>query len=240
MLILPAIDILGGRCVRLSLGKFDDTTTYGDPLEQLAVFEAAGAAWIHVVDLDGARDGAPAQHETLARLAQNTRVNIQCGGGVRQRNHVQSLLDAGVARVVVGSTAVTRPQEVREWISFFGAERICCAFDVQPANDGFDVRVKGWTQSAGIRLNEALALYPAATLTHVLVTDVSRDGVLSGPNVTLMRTLAAMRPDLRVQASGGVSSLADLEALRTTGAAAAIVGRALYERKFSLETALAL
>jgi phosphoribosylformimino-5-aminoimidazole carboxamide ribotide isomerase len=167
-------------------------------------------------------------------------VKIQCGGGVRQWAHVQSLLDAGVSRVVIGSVAVKRPEEVREWIASFGLERICCAFDVRPAGNDFEVMVKGWSESGGASLSEALAFYPPGALKHVLVTDVSRDGVLSGPNVALMRALAAARPDLSIQASGGVSSLADLKALRATGAAAAIVGRALYENKLTLEDAFAL
>lgn len=240
MLILPAIDMLDGKCVRLARGDFDDATTYGDPLEQFAAFETIGAEWVHTVDLDGARAGKPVQHATLRRLAKNTRVKIQCGGGVRQWAHVQSLLDAGVARVVIGSAAATRPEEVREWIASFGPDRICCAFDARPTGDDFEVVIKGWAESGGLSLTQALELYPPGTLKHVLVTDVSRDGVLIGPNVALMRKLAQSRSDLAVQASGGVSSLSDLAALRETGAAAAIVGRALYEKKFKLEDALAL
>lgn len=240
MLILPAIDVLGGQCVRLSRGQFDDATPYGDPLEQFAEFAAAGAEWVHVVDLDGAREGHPVQHAALGRLARNTHVKIQCGGGVRQWTHVKSLLNAGVSRVVIGSAAVTRPNEVRDWIASFGSQRICCAFDARPASDDFEIMVEGWTESGGATLSQALALYPPGALKHVLVTDVSRDGVLAGPNVELMRAIVKSRRDLSVQASGGVSSLADLEALRAIGAAAAIVGRALYEKQFTLEDALAL
>jgi phosphoribosylformimino-5-aminoimidazole carboxamide ribotide isomerase len=240
MLIVPAIDMLDGKCVRLSRGGFDSATTYGDPLEQLAEFEAKGAQWVHVVDLNGARDGQPVQHVALRRLARNAGVKIQCGGGVRRRGHVQSLLDAGVSRVVVGSVAVKAPKDVREWIASFGIERICCAFDVRPAGDDFEVMVKGWTESGGASLSQALALYPPGELKHALITDVSRDGVLAGPNVALMRAMTGSRGELSVQASGGVSSLADLKALRATGVAVAIVGRALYEKKLTLEDALAL
>lgn len=240
MLILPAIDILGGKCVRLALGKFDDATTYGNPEEQCAAFAAQGAEWIHVVDLDGAREGRPMQHNLLRRLTRQTGVKIQFGGGVRQFAHVQALIDAGVSRVVIGSAAVQRAGEVRQWIASFGAERICCAFDVRPAGETFDVVVKGWTASGGADLTTALSAFPPGTLKHVLATDVSRDGVLTGPNVGLMRTLAASRPDLAIQASGGVSSLDDLKVLRATGVAGAIVGRALYERRVALEDALAL
>jgi phosphoribosylformimino-5-aminoimidazole carboxamide ribotide isomerase len=240
MLIIPAIDMMGGNCVRLALGKFEDATTYGDPAAQLAAFAAQGAAWVHIVDLDGARAGKPAQHGAVRELARRAHVNIQCGGGVRTREDVQNLLDAGVARVVVGSAALKRKGEVRDWIGGFGVEHVCCAFDVRPLGGDYEVVVQGWTEGGGVTLNAVLDAYPAGTLKHVLVTDVSRDGVLSGPNAALMSMLTQMRPDLSVQASGGVSSLQDLKALQQTGAAAAIVGRALYENRFSLEDALAL
>ncbi len=240
MLILPAIDILGGRCVRLALGKFDDVTTYGDPMEQCAAFAAQGAQWIHVVDLDGAREGRPMQHNLLRRLTHCSTAKIQFGGGVRQFAHVQALFDAGVSRVVLGSVAVQRPQEVCEWTASFGVERLCVALDARPIGDNYEVVVRGWTAGSGVDLTEALAAFPPGALKHILVTDVSRDGVLSGPNIALVRALAAARPDLSVQASGGVSSLADLRALLETGAAAAIVGRALYESRVALEDAFAL
>lgn len=241
MLIFPAIDIMGGKCVRLSLGKFDDATTYGDPIEQCAAFAAQGAKWIHVVDLDGAREGRPMQHNLLRQLTQCSDAKIQFGGGVRQFAHVQALFDAGVSRVVLGSVAVQRPQEVREWTASFGVERLCCALDVRPVDDGkYEVVVRGWTAGSGMDLTAALEDFPPGSLKHVLVTDVSRDGVMTGPNVALMRSLAALRPDLEVQASGGVSSLEDLRTLRQTGAAAAVVGRALYEKRVALEEAFAL
>lgn len=240
MLILPAIDIMGGKCVRLALGKFDDVTTYGDPMEQCAAFAAQGAEWIHVVDLDGAREGRPMQHNLLRQLTRCSKAKIQFGGGVRQFAHVQALFDAGVSRVVLGSVAVQRAQEVREWTASFGVERLCCALDVRLADGKYEVVVRGWTAGSGIDLTAALAAFPSGSLKHVLVTDISRDGVLAGPNVALMRSLATARPDLEAQASGGVSSIEDLRALRETGAAAAVVGRALYENRLVLEEAFAL
>jgi phosphoribosylformimino-5-aminoimidazole carboxamide ribotide isomerase len=240
VLILPAIDILGGKCVRLALGQFDDVTTYGDPMQQCTAFAAQGAQWIHVVDLDGAREGRPMQHNLLRQLTQCSTAKIQFGGGVRQFAHVQALFDAGVSRVVLGSVAVQRPQEVREWTASFGVERLCCALDVRPADGKYEVVVRGWTAGSGKDLTTALADFPPGSLKHVLVTDVSRDGVLAGPNVALMRSLATARPDLEVQASGGVSSIEDLRALRETGAAAVVVGRALYENRVVLEEAFAL
>lgn len=239
MLIIPAIDLQNGKCVRLAQGRFEDVTQYGDPLPQLAVFAGAGARWVHVVDLDGARLGQPAQHDAIGRLAANGAVLIQSGGGVRERAHVEALLSAGVARVVIGSAAIRRPDDVAAWIADFGLARICCAFDVREVDDGFEVVIDGWTRDGGVSLERALDFYPPGALRHILVTDISRDGVLTGPNVALMHTLARLRPDLKVQASGGVATLDDLAQLRTTGAAAAIVGRALYEKRFSLEAALA-
>lgn len=239
MLIMPAIDIMGGACVRLRQGRFDEVSIYSDPVEQAAEFGKAGAEWMHIVDLDGARECRPMQHAMFRSLARATNVKIQCGGGVRERSHAEALLDAGIARVVVGSAAVRQPEEVRGWIGFFGADRVCCAFDVRPADGRFDVMADGWTVGSGRSLFEVLELYPPGTLKHALVTDVTRDGALGGPNAELIALLAHTRPDLAVQASGGVASLADLAALRKAGAAAAIVGRALYERRFTLEAALA-
>lgn len=239
MIVIPAIDLIDGCCVRLFQGRFDEATVYGDPKDQIAAFAEAGAEWTHVVDLDGARAGARRQTQLVAALAASVPVRIQCGGGVRTREDVAALIDAGVARAVVGSAAVSRPDEVKAWISEFGAERICGAFDVRVDPErGPVVAVNGWKDEARMGLEEALALYPPGTLRHVLVTDISRDGALSGPNVGLMRDIVRARPDLSVQASGGVSSLADLDRLGEAGAAAAIVGRALYEGRFSAEDAL--
>lgn len=240
MLIIPAIDLKDGVCVRLMQGQFDQVSRYGDPFARLRAFEDAGATWVHIVDLDGARSGAPAQHELIGRLASETSLRIQCGGGVRLRAHVEALLEAGVARVVVGSAAVTDAAEVRTWIKTFGVDRVCLALDVRREANDWQVAIQGWAVGSGVTLSDALAAYPPDNLHRVLVTDVSRDGALSGPNVDLMKEIRRQRPDLELEASGGVSSLADLSALHAAGAHAAIVGRALYENRFTLEDALAL
>ncbi|HRK65400.1 MAG TPA: 1-(5-phosphoribosyl)-5-[(5-phosphoribosylamino)methylideneamino]imidazole-4-carboxamide isomerase [Terricaulis sp.] len=239
MLIMPAIDLRAGRCVRLAQGRFDAVTEYGAPETQLRAFAEAGAEWVHVVDLDGAEAGEARQYALIGALARKGLVNIQSGGGVRTQTHIETLLNAGVQRVVIGSAAVRNPDAVRNWTAIFGLERICCAFDVRQGAEGYEVALSGWTEGAGVSLEQALALYPRGSLRHILVTDISRDGVMTGPNVPLMQALCAARPDLAVQASGGVASLEDLSALRATGARAAIVGRALYEKRFTLEAALA-
>jgi phosphoribosylformimino-5-aminoimidazole carboxamide ribotide isomerase len=238
MLIYPAIDLIEGRCVRLTQGDFDAVTRYGDPLDQISAFADAGATWAHVVDLDGARAGRPMQLDLVARLARAA-IQVQCGGGVRERADAEALLDAGVARVVVGSAAVRRPDAVRAWIAALGVERVCCAFDVRAGDAGHEVAVDGWRAGSGRALGDVLALYPPGSLAHALVTDISRDGALGGPNAALIADIVRARPDLSVQASGGVSALADLQILRAAGAAGAIVGKALYEKRLTLEVALA-
>jgi phosphoribosylformimino-5-aminoimidazole carboxamide ribotide isomerase len=239
MLIYPAIDLKGGVCVRLLHGRFDQVTAYDeDPFARLKAFEAAGASWVHIVDLDGARDGRPVQHELIGRLAASTPVRIQTGGGVRERRDVEALLEAGASRVVIGSAAVRRPKVVREWIEALGPEKICVAMDARPDAGGFRIVADGWASDTPFSLQAALDLYPQGSLKHVLVTDVSRDGAMAGPNLELIEWLAAERPDLDVQASGGVRDLADIRALGPSGAAGVIVGKAIYEGRIVLEEAI--
>ncbi|MEZ5959020.1 MAG: 1-(5-phosphoribosyl)-5-[(5-phosphoribosylamino)methylideneamino]imidazole-4-carboxamide isomerase [Hyphomonadaceae bacterium] len=240
MLILPAMDLRQGKVVRLLRGDFDAVTQYGDPADTLCAFADAGSAWTHIVDLDGAKAGAPVQHRLIAQLARQSELKLQVGGGVRDRVHIVALMSAGVSRVVVGSAAVREPDLVRRWIDEFGSEAICVALDVRQEALGWRVAIEGWAQSSGMSLEEALAAYPAGTLRHVLVTDISRDGALSGSNVDLIGSLARMRPEIGFQASGGVATLDDIRAQRAAGAAAIVIGRALYERCFTLEDALAV
>ncbi|WEK41413.1 MAG: 1-(5-phosphoribosyl)-5-[(5-phosphoribosylamino)methylideneamino]imidazole-4-carboxamide isomerase [Candidatus Brevundimonas colombiensis] len=240
MLIYPAIDLKDGVCVRLMHGRFDQVTRYDEqPAARLTAFVAEGAEWIHVVDLDGAEAGQAMQHQLIGELAKAIDVRIQSGGGVRSRDDVSKLLASGVDRVVIGSLAVTRPDEVAEWLADFGPERITLALDVK-IEDGVPVpALKGWTQSSGVDLWTALDRYPKGTAKHILVTDVGRDGALTGPNLELLAEIRRRRPDLVLQASGGVSSLDDLAAVKALGCNGAIVGRALYENRFTLTEAIA-
>ncbi len=240
MIVYPAIDLRAGVCVRLMHGRFDQVTEYDAvPAARLAAFVAEGATWVHIVDLDGAEAGRAMQHALIGELAGSLAVNIQSGGGVRTLSDVRSLLDAGVSRVVVGSQAVTQPDVVSAWLAEFGSDRLTLAFDVRVGDDGVPVpSLKGWTEAAGIDLWAALDRYPAGTLEHVLITDVGRDGALTGPNLELLAEVILRRPDLKVQASGGVSSLADLLAANAIGCDGAIVGRAIYEGRFSAAQAI--
>ncbi len=240
MILYPAIDLINGECVRLAQGRFDAVTRYDtDPFKRLGLFNDENASWVHIVDLDGAKAGSPQQHELIGRLAKASKAKIQTGGGVRTREHVQTLLDEGVSSVVVGSAAVKNPEEVRGWLRDFGKDRITLALDVLPTEDGdFDAALHGWVEGSGISLWDVLDYYPAGIAQRILVTDVSRDGMLMGPNMALMQALRRKRPDLEIQASGGVRSIEDLYDLKALGVHGAIVGKAIYEGLIDLKAAL--
>jgi len=235
MIIYPAMDLMGGKVVRLKQGRFDDSTTYSDdPAQALRVFANAGAEWAHIVDLDGARTGAPAQHELIADLAPIVPLKLQVAGGFRETEHLARMFDAGVARVVIGSLAVKQPEKVQAWIDEFGPDQITLSLDVRLTSGEPMVAIAGWTEDSGRNLWEIAALYPSAR--HFLITDIGLDGMLQGPNAELYKAIAQRLPKAAVQASGGVSSLNDLEHLRTDGA---IIGKALWEGQIRLEDALA-
>ncbi len=236
MIIYPAMDLMGGRVVRLRQGRFDDATAYSDqPAQALDAFADAGAEWAHIVDLDGARAGRPVQHELIAELARSSRLKVQVAGGVREPYQLERMFDAGVARVVVGSLAVKQPDVVRGWLDEFGPDRVTLSLDVRLIDGTPMVAVSGWTEDSGRSLWDVAALYPEAT--HLLLTDIGVDGMLQGPNFALYEEAAERLPRLKIQASGGVSSLADLQRLRTDGA---IVGKALWEGRIRLDEALGL
>jgi len=241
MIIYPAIDLRGGRVVRLTEGKFDQEKSYGDdPLAVAREFKAAGATWLHVVDLDGAKDPAKRQTPLVERLARESGLRVQTGGGIRDEAQVAALLGAGVRRVIVGSLAVRSPDLVRGWIKSFGPEHIILSPDVRLDAAGVPrIAAAGWQETTGVALDDFLHDYLAAGLVHILCTDISRDGKLTGPNSALYAELVKKFVTLQIQASGGVSSLDDLRELKSTGSSGAIVGRALYEKKFTLQEALA-
>jgi phosphoribosylformimino-5-aminoimidazole carboxamide ribotide isomerase len=237
MLLIPAIDLRGGRCVRLYQGDFGAETRYEySPRELLEKYRTLGASWVHVVDLDGARDGALANREVIVDLAAQRLVRLQVGGGIRSPQVIEDLISSGVERVGVGSAAVERPHEVIGWTSRFGTDRICLALDVRHDHHGEPrVRTRGWKAGTALSLWEALAIYPAAAVRHVLCTDIERDGALTGPNLDLYRDAVARFPRIAWQASGGVRDAADLQALAQIGVAAAVSGKALLEERIRPE-----
>ena len=235
MIVIPSIDLRAGRCVRLREGDFASETAYDiAPAALLRRYQALGASWVHIVDLDGARDGVPVNFPLIASLAQQPEVQLQVGGGVRSAAAIEQLLSAGVARVVIGSTAVEKPAEAATWLRCFGPERICLAFDVRiNAVHQPQVYSHGWTSNSVRSLWDAINVFPPKSVKHVLSTDISRDGSLEGPNLSLYRAALKYFPALAWQASGGVRDAADLAALAGVGVTAAISGKAMIEGRMS-------
>lgn len=237
MELIPAIDLRGGRVVRLLQGDFDAETRYELTPEALyARYAQAGARRVHVVDLDGAREGQAGNRPLVAALAALGSMRVQSGGGLRSSRSVQALLAAGVERAVIGSVAVTSPGEVTEWFDEFGAERLVLALDVRIDAAGTPhVATHGWREQSAISLWDMVRRYQGAGLRHVLCTDVSRDGAMAGPNLALYREALARFPDIAWQASGGVRDAADLRELADIGMAAAVSGKALIEGRIPPE-----
>ena len=233
MLIFPAIDIREGRVVRLTEGDFDRMTVYGDdPLGAAAGFRAAGAEWLHVVDLDGAREGEKKNFRVIERLARESGLKLEVGGGIRDEDSARRYLDAGAERVILGSAAVEDP-ELLEALSRRFPGRVAAGVD---ARDGF-IAIHGWRTLTQIPALDFARGLPARGVDTVIYTDISRDGMLAGPNFSAYAPLAEI-PGLRVVASGGVTSVADVERLAALGLYAAIVGKAVYDGKIPLERAI--
>ncbi|MCW5828302.1 MAG: 1-(5-phosphoribosyl)-5-[(5-phosphoribosylamino)methylideneamino]imidazole-4-carboxamide isomerase [Deltaproteobacteria bacterium] len=233
MIVYPAIDIRGGQCVRLSQGDYARETVYNpDPVAQAREWVRRGAEWIHVVDLDGARDGLPVNRDLVARLVQDCHVPVQLGGGIRTPELAAGYIDAGVSRIVLGSLLVREPDKAFEIIRNFPG-KVAAGID---ARDGM-AAVQGWTELTGVSALDLARKALEAGATHVIYTDISRDGMLEGPNLEQTSRLAADTG--RVIASGGVARLDDIRALsEIAGVEGVIVGRALYESKFTLEDAI--
>jgi len=237
MKLIPAIDLRAGHCVRLLHGDFDAETRYpADAPTLLAKYRAAGADWLHIVDLDGARDGSADNRSIIVELARLKSMKLQVGGGLRNTTALAQMLDAGAERAVIGSAAVSQVEQVQHWLQEFGAQRLTLAFDVSIDEDGVPrVMTHGWQRQSERSLWQAVESYSASQLQHVLCTDVGRDGALTGPNVELYREAVRRYPHIDWQASGGIRNARDLHALAETGAAAAISGKALLEDLIPIE-----
>ncbi|MCK6258569.1 1-(5-phosphoribosyl)-5-[(5-phosphoribosylamino)methylideneamino]imidazole-4-carboxamide isomerase [Fictibacillus sp. KIGAM418] len=234
-LLYPAIDMRGGKCVRLLQGDYNQETVYGDsPFDMAKQFAEAGAKWIHMVDLDGAKSGERVNHQHAVRVAKELQVSVQIGGGIRTEEDVAFYLEEGVNRVILGSAAISNPEFVLKMLRTYGA-RIAIGID---ARDGY-VATEGWLNTSEIKaadLAERLSNEGAETF---IFTDISKDGTLQGPNTEAIGQLAGLTGK-NVIASGGISSLADLETLKKDhrGIGGAIIGKALYTGRFTLEEAL--
>ncbi|MGI9601645.1 MAG: 1-(5-phosphoribosyl)-5-[(5-phosphoribosylamino)methylideneamino]imidazole-4-carboxamide isomerase [Acidimicrobiales bacterium] len=238
MKLFPAIDILAGKCVRLWQGDYDNTTVYGDdPVAQALAFAEAGAGWIHVVDLDAARSGESRNIDVIAAVAAAVPVPVQTGGGIRSRATAERLLGSGVERVVLGTAALEDPDLVR---ALAAEHRVAVGLDARAG----EVATHGWLEGSGRTVLDVARGFADAGVDALVVTDISRDGTLEGPDVKGLEAVLAAT-DTDVIASGGVGTLADLEALAAVavadrGLAGAIVGRAIYEGHVDVAAAVAL
>ncbi len=240
-MIIPAIDLIGGRCVRLYKGDFNQRTDYAElPLDVAKRFAKEGAKRLHIVDLDGAKNANAQQIELIVKIAQESGMSVQTGGGIREVSQISRLLEGGVERVVIGSLSVTKPQMVKFWLNEFGPEKIVVALDVHIKEDGTPYpATTGWVEAGDKTLWEILDDYQGSGLKTVLITDIGRDGVLGGSNVDLYRDVQKQYPTLDLITSGGVGTLVDVKALKGLNPHGIIIGKALYENRFTVSEAVA-
>lgn len=230
--IIPAMDLIGGKCVRLVQGDFSRETVYSDdPLETAKRFEAAGLKRLHIVDLDGARAGTPANLHILKRVAGGTSLTIDFGGGVKSESDVASVFSAGAAIVNIGSLAVRQPETFLSWVEKFGADRILLGADTAKGK----VAVDAWQTKTKVVLIDFLKDLAARGVRRAFVTDIASDGAMAGPAFKLYRRIVEAVPDIELIASGGVRSVKDIDELERIGCSGVIVGKALYEQTIKLE-----
>ena len=236
MRLYPAIDIKDGKCVRLTQGLFDNVKVYSDsPKDMAKLWVSKGASFLHLVDLDGALAGKSVNEEAIRGVVRAVDVPVQIGGGIRSREAVEMMLGLGVSRVIIGTRAVREPEFVRRMVESFGPEKIVVGID---ARDGW-VAVEGWEQVSTRKASDLCQEMKEFGVRHVVYTDISRDGMLSGPNVEATKNLTA-ETGMDIIASGGVSSMEDLRRLRDEGIQGAIIGKALYEKRIDLQEAVRL
>ena len=239
-MIIPAIDLIDGAVVRLYQGDYAQKTQYQfDPVDVVNDYADQGAKWLHIVDLTGAKDTSKRQLSLIGDMVATRRMDFQAGGGIRDEQDVSQLLEIGVKRVVIGSLAVKQPQRVKGWMNKYGSDAIVLALDVNIDNSGNKmIATHGWQENSGVALEALLEDFLSVGAKHVLCTDISRDGTLQGANAELYQQMATQFPSVAWQASGGIGSLADIEALKPTQVSGVILGRALLEGKFTVEEAI--
>lgn len=236
MILIPAIDIIEGRCVRLTKGDYATEKVYShDPVMVACEMEMLGFKRLHVVDLDGARSKHVVNLDVLRRITTETSLVVDFGGGVKSNDDLEAVIDAGAHMVTVGSIAVTEPERVLQWLKTYGAERIVLGADVR---DGL-ISINGWKEASSLELLPFLESYIREGVRHVLCTDISRDGLLQGPATELYAQVMRAFPDCQLIASGGVSSIDDIRALDAAGVPAVVFGKAIYEGKIDLPSLIA-
>jgi len=244
MRVLPAIDLIDGEAVRLFKGDYTEKTVYSsDPVAVAREFKEAGSRWLHLVDLNAAK-GDARQLTVISKIIAESDLLVQVGGGIKKVEEVEALIGSGVSRVVLGTIAVKDATYVEKIIDKVGADKITIALDVVGGDeavslDDFFVATHGWQQKSTKTLNQMLDFYAKYDALNFLVTDVAKDGTLRGPNFNMYKSILETYPNVKVLVSGGVASLGDLESSQNLGADGVIVGKAIYERKFSVSDALA-
>ena len=232
MIIIPAIDIISGKAVRLTKGDYSQKKEYADnPVEVAKTFEIAGITHLHVVDLDGAKASKPENLEVLRNITSQTKLKVDFGGGVKSNESLDAVFESGAKQVTAGSIAAKNPKLVHEWIDTHGAERIILGADVIEEK----IAISGWQEDSGLDLFPFLESYISKGVRYCICTDVSKDGMLQGPSIDLYRKILKSFPELQLIASGGVAQLDDLKQLAQIGVYGAIVGKAYYEGRISLE-----
>lgn len=230
--VIPAIDIIGGRCVRLTEGDFRSIKIYdASPLDMAKRFEDAGLRRLHIVDLDGAKVGHPANLTVLELIASSTGLTVDFGGGIKTDDDIAAVFDAGAAMASIGSVAARSPEVLERWLAKYGGERILLGAD---ARDG-RVAIDGWQTETELEVVTFLRAWSGKGVAQAFVTDISKDGGLAGPGLELYEKIISELPELRLIASGGVSELADIERLDAAGCSGVIVGKAIYEGRIELE-----
>lgn len=230
--VIPAIDLIDGKCVRLSQGDYAQKIIYNEnPVEVAKQFEAAGLSRLHLVDLDGAKAGSVKNLPVLQKIANETKLKVDFGGGIKTEEELRAVFDAGAIYASIGSIAVKKPETFAAWIHRFGAERFFLGADVRNGK----IAVQGWLEQTDLDVVEFIREQMQKRVSHVFCTDISMDGLLKGPSVNLYKHLLAQCPGLRLVASGGVSSAEDIRVLDALGCDGVIVGKAIYEGKISLE-----
>lgn len=232
MRIIPAIDIIGGRCVRLSEGDYNtEKVYYENPLDAAKQFEAAGLEYLHLVDLDGAKAKAVQNWEILETICKHTDLKVDFSGGIKTTEEVERAFSLGAAKVTIGSLCIKNPALVKSWLQQFGAEKIIIGADVK----GEQIAIHGWLETAETTIFDFIEDYQSAGAKHFMCTDVAKDGKLQGPSLALYKKLLAAFPSIELIASGGVSGMQDLVALAASDCAAVIIGKAIYENRIELQ-----
>ncbi|MCX8582742.1 1-(5-phosphoribosyl)-5-[(5-phosphoribosylamino)methylideneamino]imidazole-4-carboxamide isomerase [Gilliamella sp. B2865] len=239
-IIIPALDLIDGTVVRLHQGDYEQKRDYGnDPLARLQDYQRQGAKLLHLVDLTGAKDPKARQIALIKTLINGVQVPVQVGGGIRSEDDVKALLSAGATRVVIGSTAIKDPKLVKKWFENYGPESLVLALDVRIDKYGNkNVAIHGWQEDSKQTLEQVIEDYLPYGLKHVLCTDISKDGTLTGSNISLYQEISKKYPTIDFQASGGIGQLNDVKDLKDSGVAGVIVGRALLEGKFTVQEAI--